>query len=227
MTKQEMAQEPLFREMAEELMAQMNYHVGFKINLENYIASLQPEFEIVAYKRPDGLIFEKNKNRDHWSPIEDSTANIIHSVRYKGEVFTVGDWVRYFRSFHGDNKMFDFKIEKIILSGGKQLLLSDGVDNTCIIDVAHKLSPIFVTNGDNEPVFDRDEVYYLYEDQKDLKTTVFDIGDKPSEKAKFFKSRKKAESWLRENAQVLSFKEAKELTQNQIKEVINERLGLK
>lgn len=225
-----MAQEPLFREMAKELMAQMNYHVGFKINLENYIASLQPEFEIVAYKRPDGLIFEKNKNRDHWSPIEDSTANIIHSVRYKGEVFTVGDWVRYFRSFHGDNKMFDFKIEKIILSGGKQLLLSDGVDNTCIIDVAHKLSPIFVTNGDNEPMFDPKETYYFFDIKNPhgvFSSAAQSYVDDPG--LMRFKSKEKAKDWLFEKATVFSlmdYIQYRNSPYDEVEKVVRERLGL-
>ncbi len=220
MTKQELSKLPEFREMVKGVLANHpiygNESCCDKI-VDDYIKSLEPEWEILSYDE-DGTIWSKGEygyyftGNGSWGKEGTFKNSPIHSVRYKGEVFTVGDMVRF------DDVTFKINsIDKI----GDYIYLNNLLS---YISRCHKVSPVFTTNGDNEPISVGDKYYELYENkiiehtcgdlylffdtESGMSIAIAEAMEK--NKTKIFKSKEKAEDWLIRNATVLSVKKLME-----------------
>ena len=210
MTKQEMVKDPLFRELCTEISRK--YYVCLDTLLDDYIKSLQSEWEILSLKNKDNKII---------SPILDNYIyGDIHSVKYKGETFTVGDCIQLFSDDKisiGNSKLKSFLVYENEMYCNSEAGYSYHIKNV------QKLSAIFVTNGDNEPIFEGNKVYFNLKGEAFIRDMDCDGLTRQYDGTTYFKSREKALQWLRENAQVLSLKEYTTLPSHEIRRLVIER----
>jgi len=190
------------------------------------------EWEILSLTKTKGCIY---------CPPDEETKQklfdqgfVIHSVRYKDEVYTVGDKAEteYCKGTVFTISGFDIIESKCRVNFKKDTsnLLAIGIDS-----IKKPKTPIFTTNGDNEPLFYNDFYYFV---PSEIPNKVFEsilknkVYCPPSDQTTF-KDKTKAEDYLIDNYKGLTFNDIiesdiinKPLTAlSKLKSIVKERLG--